>query len=90
MGASGELGGTFTTADGRALGIFVRDESTFEAMRVALGDPVWLVGATWDVLCTNDYKRGRFVDAFGAWVERQDAGAVEGLLEPVGVVVTAT
>ena len=54
-------------------------------MRVALDDPLWLVGATWEILTTNEFKRGRFDDAFGAFVSRQDGHALARRLTDAGV-----
>ena len=77
---------TFRTAgDDEWLTIRVADAAAFEAMREALGDPVWLVGATWEILTTNEYKRGRFDDAFGAFAERQDGIALADRLAAAGV-----
>ena len=63
------------------------DEATFEQMRQALDDPIWLLGATWQLLTTNDYKRGRFEDAFGAWLERQDCDSAVATLRGAGAKV---
>ena len=87
MASEQGIEGSFTTSDGGELRIGIGDEATFEALRDALGDPVWLVGATWQVLTTNDFKRGRFVDAFGAWAARQDHGDAATLLRTAGVAV---
>ncbi len=87
MGRVDEIRGTFQTADRRRIEVVIPDEAAFEAMRDALGDPVWLVGATWEVLTTNDFKRGRFEDAFGAWAERQDSGELTATLGAAGITV---
>jgi len=83
------LGITMTaqTSDGRWLQVTIPDEGTFEAMRQALDDPIWLLGATWALLTTNDYKRGRFEDAFGAWLERQGCDDAATTLRDAGVQV---
>lgn len=78
---------THQTSDGRWLRVTLPDETTFEAMRHALDDPVWLLGASWELLTTNDFKRGRFDDAFGAWLERQDGEIARSLLEGAGAQV---
>ncbi len=78
---------TFKTA-GPDLRLEINSATDLEAMRDALGDPVWLLGATWDVLYTNDYKRTRFQDAFGAWVARRDGAEVCATLEAAGVQAT--
>ncbi len=88
MGPTGsELRHIFTTGDDRRIEVVIADEATFEDMRDALGDPIWLVGATWQILTTNDFKRGRFEDAFGAWLERQEPPAAIKTLRAAGVEV---
>lgn len=86
--ADDEIRAHFRTADGQRFEVVVPDAETFEAMRDALGDPVWLVGATWEILTTNDFKRGRFEDAFGAWMERQQSQDVSATLGSAGVGMT--
>ena len=78
---------THQTADGRWLAVTIPDPTAFESMRLALDDPIWLLGATWDLLTSNDYKRGRFEDAFAAWLERQDADTATTTLRGTGVQV---
>ncbi len=79
---------TVETADGGSIEVAIPDEASFEAVRQALGDPVWLVGATWQVLTTNEFKRGRFDDALGAWAARQEAEAVRATLSGTGTSLT--
>jgi crotonobetainyl-CoA:carnitine CoA-transferase CaiB-like acyl-CoA transferase len=78
---------TCATSEGRWLQVTIPDEAAFEQMRQALDDPIWLLGATWQLLTTNDYKRGRFEDAFGAWLERQGCDEAAGTLRGAGVQV---
>lgn len=75
---------TFPTA-GADLLIEINGAEELESMRVALDDPVWLLGASWEVLYTNDFKRSRFEDAFGAWVKRRDGAEVATMLADAGV-----
>ncbi len=77
----------FKTA-GPDLRLEIGSAEELEAMRIALDDPVWLLGATWEILYTNDYKRTRFQDAFGAWVARRDGAEVSATLESAGVRAT--
>lgn len=88
MVQEGEITGTFRTADGQRFEVVVPDEASFEKLRDELGDPVWLVGATWEILTTNEFKRGRFEDAFGAWMERQDSSDATAILGSAGVTAT--
>ncbi len=89
MGGDGEgIGGIFRTADGQRFEVVVPDEAAFEALRDALDDPVWLVGATWEILTTNEFKRGRFEDALSAWLERQDSTEAVTTLGSAGVGMT--
>ncbi len=88
MSDSGPIGGTYLTEDDRHLVVSIPGALAFEAMRDAMGDPVWLVGATWQILTTNDYKRGRFDDALGAWVVRQPVDRVLEVLDGTGVTIT--
>ncbi len=78
---------TFKTA-GADLRLEINNAAELEAMRDALDDPVWLLGATWEVLYTNDFKRTRFQDAFGAWVVRRDGAEVAATLGAAGVAAT--
>lgn len=75
---------TFPTA-GPDLLLEVNGAADLEAVRAALDDPVWLLGASWDVLYTNDFKRSRFEDAFGAWVKRRDGAEIATALREAGV-----
>lgn len=75
---------TFPTA-GPDLVLEINGADELEAMRAALDDPVWLLGASWEVLYTNDFKRGRFEDAFGAWVKRRDGAGIAATLSDAGV-----
>lgn len=77
-------------SSGRSMDVHLDDQEGFERLRDALGDPVWLVGATYQILHTNDYKRGRFEDAFGAWLARQDIDAAVALLTAAGITATAS
>lgn len=77
----------FKTA-GPDLRLEISSAAELEAMRAALDDPLWLLGATWEVLYTNDFKRTRFQDAFGAWVARRDGAEVSATLEAAGVRAT--
>lgn len=88
MTDSGPVGGTYLTEDDRQVVVSIPGALAFEAMRDAMGDPLWLVGATWQILTTNDFKRGRFDDALGAWVVRQSADRVIEVLDGTGVSVT--
>lgn len=78
---------TFKTT-GPDLRLEINSAEDLEAMRQALDDPVWLLGATWEVLYTNDYKRTRFQDAFGAYVARRDGDELADLLRSAGVNAT--
>jgi crotonobetainyl-CoA:carnitine CoA-transferase CaiB-like acyl-CoA transferase len=78
---------TFPTA-GDDVVLQIDDAEEFESLRAVLGDPVWLVGASWEVLYTNDFKRSRFEDAFGAWIERRDGASVAAELRAAGVTAT--
>ncbi|WP_436793356.1 hypothetical protein [Actinospongicola halichondriae] len=78
---------TFKTA-GPDLRLELNDAAELEAMRAALDDPLWLLGASWEVLYTNDFKRTRFQDAFGAWVARRDGSEVASMLQAVDVRAT--
>ncbi len=82
-----ELVAVHQTQDGRWLRVAIPDGATFDAIRDALDDPVWLLGATWELLTTNEFKRDRFHDAFGAWMARQDAEPATALLEGAGASV---
>lgn len=75
---------TFETT-GPDLRLEINDASDLEAVRTALGDPVWLLGATWEALYTNDFKRGRFQDALGAWLARRDGAEVAAAMQAAGV-----
>lgn len=75
---------TFPTA-GADLRVEISGADELEALRAALDDPVWLLGASWEVLYTNDFKRSRFEDAFGAWVKRREGGEVATMLRDAGV-----
>ncbi|MDE0802725.1 MAG: hypothetical protein OSA99_05300 [Acidimicrobiales bacterium] len=77
---------TFPTA-GADLELEINTADDLEALRAALDDPVWLLGASWEVLYTNDFKRSRFEDAFGAWVKRRDGDEVAVTLRDAGVTV---
>ena len=79
---------TFPTA-GPDLVLEINDANELESMRSALDDPVWLLGASWEVLYTNDFKRSRFEDAFGAWVKRRDGAEVAATLHDAGVTAKA-
>lgn len=81
--------GTYPSASGE-LTVRLPDPQSFEALRVALDDPLWLVGATWEILTTNEFKRGRFDDAFGAFVSRQDGHTLARRLTDAGVDATCT
>ena len=75
---------TFETT-GPDLRLEISDAADLEALRIALGDPVWLLGATWEALYTNEFKRGRFQDALGAWLARRDGAEVADVLQAAGV-----
>ena len=75
---------TFETT-GPDLRIEISDADDLEALRTALDDPVWLLGATWEVLYTNDFKRGRFQDALGAFLARRDGAEMASTLQDAGV-----
>ena len=75
---------TFETT-GPDLRLEINDAADLEAVRTALGDPVWLLGATWEALYTNDFKRGRFQDALGAWLARRDGAEVVEVMQAAGV-----
>lgn len=75
---------TFATT-GPDLRIEISDADDLEALRTALDDPVWLLGATWEVLYTNDFKRGRFQDALGAFLARRDGAEMASTLQDAGV-----
>ena len=74
---------TFETT-GADLRVEISSAEDLEAVREALGDPVWLLGATWEALYTNDFKRGRFQDALGAWLARRDGAEVADTLQAAG------
>lgn len=88
MTEAGPIGGTYLSEDDRHIVVSIPGALAFEAMRDAMGDPLWLVGATWQILTTNEYKRGRFDDALGAWVVRQSADRVVEVLDGTGVSVS--
>lgn len=88
MTEAGPIGGTFRSADDRDVVVSIPGALAFEAMRDAMGDPVWLVGATWQILTTNEFKRGRFDDALGAWMLRQPVDRVIEVLGGTGVSVS--
>ena len=73
------------STDGLRIEFTIDDEPTLEALRESLRDPVWLLGATWDVLTTNDYKRGRFDDAIGAWMGQNEAADIRATLDAAGI-----
>lgn len=75
---------TFETT-GANLRIEITGADDLEALRTALDDPVWLLGANWEAIYTNDFKRGRFQDALGAWLERRDGAEVASTLQAAGV-----
>lgn len=75
---------TFETA-GPDLHVQINGADDLEALRAALDDPVWLLGATWEVLYTNDFKRGRFQDALGAYVAKRDGAQLAATLQDAGV-----
>ncbi len=78
---------TFETK-GRDLRIEISGADDLEALRQALDDPVWLLGATWEVLYTNDFKRSRFQDALGAFLARRDGEELARTLQDAGVKAT--
>ena len=78
---------TFETA-GPDLRIQIDDAHDLETLRAALDDPVWLLGATWEVLYTNDFKRNRFQDALGAYLARRDGEEIARTLQDAGVKAT--
>jgi hypothetical protein len=75
---------TFETSS-EPIRIELNGADDLEALRAALDDPVWLLGATWEALYTNDFKRGRFQDALGAWLERRDGAQIASTLQAAGV-----
>ena len=75
---------TFETT-GPDLRLEIDDAADLEALRQALDDPVWLLGATWEVLYTNDFKRNRFQDALGAYLARRDGAELATTLQDAGV-----
>lgn len=76
-----------TTADGCVVEVSIPDAGAFEALRIALDDPLWLLGATWELLEANEYKRGRLVDALQAWLSHLDKDRATTLLTRSGAEV---
>lgn len=74
-----------TATEGQWLTVRIPDQGSFEALREALDDPVWLVGASFHLLTTNEFKRGRFDDAFGAYVRLHDGEQLAARLTAAGI-----
>lgn len=81
------LESTVRCADDKRVRLTIDSGPTLESVRAALDDPIWLIGATWVILTTNDFKKGRFDDAFGAWAERHSSDYIVDLLRDSGATV---